>query len=374
MRIAGEAAGEFEVSGRDDKLTSRPILVPVANFRGRDVDIELTLTGGGESNRIRFGALTLVGEPNKNQWTTLRPQRVTSADGTVLVIQPDGSILASGPRPPQDRFTVEGQTNVSGITAIRLEALADPALEKLGPGRGPNGSFLLTDFRVTAAPVGNTDEPRPVPLANASSDFSPPNQPAANAIDNNAASGWGIAGATGQSHVAVFETRKEIENAAGTILTIQLHHGYGQSQMLGRFRVSVTTDPRPVRVVEGGVIHAAAPSARGGLKVVFDDERQFIESLTEGRPNTRVETKDKYSRGLCLRVKPGEAGGAKLAGVSLPIRAQPAAGEYRYMRFAWRKQGGVADRPGAGRRRQMGGEARRRRGVPKADLFRRPQG
>jgi hypothetical protein len=132
----------------------------------------------------------------------------------------------------------------------------------------------------------------------------------------------------------------DVEHAAGTLLTFQLDHRYGQSQMLGRFRISVTADPRPVRVVEGGIIQAPTRTDRGGLKVIFDDERQFIDSLTDGRPNTRVETKDKFSRSLCLRVKPGEAGGAKLGGLNLPIRAQPAAGEFRFLRFAWRKQGG----------------------------------
>ena len=340
VRIAETPAGEFDVLAPNDRSVSPPIFVSVANFRGREVPIELNLTSRGDTSRVRFGALRLVGEPNKNEWTTLRPKRVKSAEGTVLVIQPDGSILASGPRPPQDRFTIEAQTNVNGITAIRLEALADPVLEHLGPGRGPNGNFMLTDFRLTAAPVGRATEAQVVPLAHCSSDYSQASHPAAHVIDDDRTSGWSIGGATGQAHVAVFETRKNVGHAAGTLLTFQLEHRYGQSQTLGRFRLSATTDPRPVRAAEGGIIQSPTPSGRGGLKVILDDERQFIDAFTEGRPNTRVETKDKFSRALCLRVKPGEAGGAKLVGVNLPIRAQPAAGEFRYLRFAWRKQGG----------------------------------
>ena len=38
------------------------------------------------------------------------------------------------------------QTDLTGITAIRLEALADPSLVKGGPGRATNGNFALSDF------------------------------------------------------------------------------------------------------------------------------------------------------------------------------------------------------------------------------------
>ena len=45
------------------------------------------------------------------------------------------------------RTRSRADATLSGITAIKLEALADPSLVKGGPGRADNGNFALTDFR-----------------------------------------------------------------------------------------------------------------------------------------------------------------------------------------------------------------------------------
>ena len=70
----------------------------------------------------------------------------------------------STPTPSWPRPTLEG------ITAVRLEALADPSLVKGGPGRAANGNFDLTDFRVTAAPLNGQGTPVPVKLINPEGD------------------------------------------------------------------------------------------------------------------------------------------------------------------------------------------------------------
>jgi hypothetical protein len=50
-------------------------------------------------------------------------------------------------------------TEATGISAIRLEALADPSLVKGGPGRAGNGNFALSDFRLTIAPLSGGRQP-----------------------------------------------------------------------------------------------------------------------------------------------------------------------------------------------------------------------
>ena len=45
-----------------------------------------------------------------------------------------------------------------GITGIRLEVLADKSLPAKGPGRAPNGNFVLNDFKVEYFKVQSPNE------------------------------------------------------------------------------------------------------------------------------------------------------------------------------------------------------------------------
>ena len=92
-------------------------------------------------------------------WTVLTPSRFVSAGGATLTKQADGSILASGKNPSPDTYTVSADTNLKGITGIRLEVLADPQLPSQGPGRAYNGNFALSEFSVTAVPKDNPTAP-----------------------------------------------------------------------------------------------------------------------------------------------------------------------------------------------------------------------
>ena len=77
-------------------------------------------------------------------WTVLRPDVMTSAAGATLTRLPDGSVLAGGPNPAVDTYTIEATTGLSGITGLRLEAIPDPSLPRHGPGRDPDsGNFHL---------------------------------------------------------------------------------------------------------------------------------------------------------------------------------------------------------------------------------------
>ena len=49
---------------------------------------------------------------------------------------------------PQETLTFVVHTEMTNISAVRLEALAHPSLAKGGPGRGANGNFALSDFKL----------------------------------------------------------------------------------------------------------------------------------------------------------------------------------------------------------------------------------
>src|SRR5207248_8158779 len=118
-------------------------------------------------------------------WTVLETTGAKGAKGTTLTKQPDGSLLASGKNPSPETYTITANTPLSGITGIRLEVLSDPSLPGKGPGRGPNGNFVLNDFRVTSAAQGEGGKGKPVALQHAQADFSQDGYGVAGSIDGN---------------------------------------------------------------------------------------------------------------------------------------------------------------------------------------------
>ena len=135
------------------------------------------------------------------------------------------------------------------MTGVRLEALADERFPMKGPGRSGSGNFVLTEFRVDWAPEGDPGKTSAVALQNAQADFSQGGYDVATAIDGKKAptdNGWAVHPQTGQNHTAVFETKDNAGSGPG-LFTVWLDQEFQDNQhTLGRFRISVTTAPRPV--------------------------------------------------------------------------------------------------------------------------------
>src|SRR5205823_5875355 len=94
--------------------------------------------------------------------------------------------LATGKAPAKDKYTIEAELNLDGVTAFRLEALTDPSLPKKGPGRYKNGNFVLSQFKVEQAEVGENVEAKPVRIKidRAQADFSQPEFDVSKSIDD----------------------------------------------------------------------------------------------------------------------------------------------------------------------------------------------
>ncbi|HVA45918.1 MAG TPA: hypothetical protein VNH11_05980 [Pirellulales bacterium] len=90
--------------------------------------------------------------------------------------------------------------------------------------------------------------------------------------------------------------------------------------------------PVAVNVVAGG-----PPPA---LYRLFEDEGPFAGLLTEGGGKASMETTDRYAGQAALRVTPDQKFRAKLPGLGVNIAETPGEGQYRYLRFAWKKRGG----------------------------------
>ncbi len=179
------------------------------------------------------------------------PIEVKEAKAKVATLtkQADGSILPGGKNQGPETYTVTATTKATGITGIRLEVLADNGK---GPGRAPNGNFVLHEFKATVAPANDPKAAKPVVFKLAVADFSQELFPVKNAIDGNLATGWAVAPQFGKTHIAVFETKEPLGFPAGTLLTITLEQHFQDKQHnIGRFRLSVTTAANPGGNLQG---------------------------------------------------------------------------------------------------------------------------
>jgi hypothetical protein len=169
------------------------------------------------------------------EWTVLVPSSVAARDRTRLKVQADGSVLAGGPNPATESYTLSGDLAPGQIDALRIEALTDPSLPRTGPGRAPHGNFVLSELKATV------EGQAPLRFSSASADFAQANFPASAAIDGDPNTGWAIddgSGSLNKPRTATFTLAAPLKLDAPTKLTITLdqnhpHHG------LGRFRISL---------------------------------------------------------------------------------------------------------------------------------------
>jgi mono/diheme cytochrome c family protein len=158
----------------------------------------------------------------------------------------DGSYLVAGENPDKDKLTIHAKSDVKGITGFRIETLAHDSLGGRGPGRTDHGNFVLGEFRVFAASSGEFNKDGRIALAQAESDYSQKDFPAANAKDDDEKTGWAVGDGTGRDHWIIFTTKAPIDTAATPHLQFVLSQNYGGRHTLGRFRVMATTGTDPL--------------------------------------------------------------------------------------------------------------------------------
>jgi hypothetical protein len=178
----------------------------------------------------------------KVTWRPFQVAQATAVKGTVLTVQADQSVLATGKNEQSDVYTISGELTAGKLAAIRLEVLPHKSLVKQGPGRASNGNFVLTTFRATLTFSEDQAKPVPVKFARARADFSQKDWAVALAINSSPKDGWAVSPQFGQRHLAAFELETAVEIPPGTTLTITLDQAYNGSgtHNLGYFRLSTT--------------------------------------------------------------------------------------------------------------------------------------
>jgi hypothetical protein len=183
-------------------------------------------------------------------WQRLVPTGVLAASGATLSIAKDGSVLAGGPISDTDVYTIVLPVDLPTLSAVRIEALPHKSLPAKGPGRAANGNFVLSEVRATIAKRATVARSNRLELHDASADFAQDNLPAASAIDGKLDTGWGIGPKMGVEHQAVFQLPGG-QDASESVLVIELTQNHGGAHNLGRFRISATASPPPVRALDG---------------------------------------------------------------------------------------------------------------------------
>jgi hypothetical protein len=167
-----------------------------------------------------------------------------------LTVQTDGSVLASGPNPDLDTYTIVLTPQQPLVTGFRLELLPDPSLPNGNTGRAlGNGNCALSEFEVSVVRNG-VEETTPVAWQRAVSDhrvaadkhYAKMEIHAGNAVDGNLKTYWEPwpKGRTAVS--AIFVPVDRIETPPGTKLMVRLISNTPTAfkHNLGRFRLSVT--------------------------------------------------------------------------------------------------------------------------------------
>jgi hypothetical protein len=181
------------------------------------------------------------------RWRALQPSDLKASNGAKLAKETDDSVVVSGSDEP-GVITFTAETDLTGVTGFRFEALADERFPAKGPGRASDGNFVLSEIQVSAAPKSDPKQSKPVTLQKPLADFAQNTFDVAKAIDGqvNGQQGWAVSPVFGQTHWATFETKEPVGGGGGTVLTIKLHHRFGKGFMPGRFRLSVTPLPQPI--------------------------------------------------------------------------------------------------------------------------------
>ncbi len=194
-------------------------------------------------------------------WLVLEAQSLKSEAGATFAPQADGSYLAGGTNGRRDLYTFVATAKLPEITAIRLDALADPSMVKGGPGRAENGNFALSDLKLSVTATGG--QPVEVKIATAKATFNQSDSlNVAAVIDGDKTSAWAVDPQFGRDHSAVFELATPIRDAAGQTLTFALSFANNAGHNIGRLRLSLTGAPLPVPI-EGELGPQSLAEAQG---------------------------------------------------------------------------------------------------------------
>ena len=183
-------------------------------------------------------------------WQVPRVVTAESEGGATLTILEDGSVRATGQNPEKDVYELVLHTQLKEMSALRVEVLVDGSGETAG--RAKDGSFVLSELEVTAAPISSEaaapgSEPaqkeRQLLFSAAHADETRQGFLQWHAVDGLTDTGWSVAAGRRESRSATFMPLLSFGFEGGTELRVRVLQAQGGGQNLRHVRFSVTTDP-----------------------------------------------------------------------------------------------------------------------------------
>ncbi|HEX5083076.1 MAG TPA: DUF1549 and DUF1553 domain-containing protein [Blastocatellia bacterium] len=240
---------EIEVPTEAEKKKRAGILAGVAK-------IEDELLAKNPGLPLRMAEWELKARGDQVDWTVLENADVIGTNGVKFEELLDRSFIPRGDNPPTVVYYVKAKTDLKNITGFRLELLTDHTLPRGGPGRSTPGMALLSEFTAEVAPAAQPDKWERLTISGATADYAAGNSITL-AIDGNPKTSWNIDAGPGlrnQDRRAVFTPQSPVAgHDGGTLLKFSLEQkefGGGAAERfeapnIGRFRISLTTAPRP---------------------------------------------------------------------------------------------------------------------------------
>lgn len=103
--------------------------------------------------------------------------------------------------------------------------------------------------------------------------------------------------------------------------------------------VVVRSNPVAIGVIK---VVPGEPPSPSDLLAIFEDDEKFLGMLSKGGGMISLDTQEKFSGSAAAKVTPDQRFNETVPTLNVKIREKPAPGEYRYLRFAWKKKGGAS--------------------------------
>ncbi|HVV99263.1 MAG TPA: NPCBM/NEW2 domain-containing protein [Planctomycetaceae bacterium] len=335
LRINGETIGRYDIPIGNGFGDPPPVTVSLKPWLNQKTDIEITHLPGGPDAKIQWRGLAFARRnPGLQAIFAGEPafaDRMQVASGEVGAERLD---VYSGPT----ALRVTGEAENPRLPGLAAAIREHPRLgefrylsfawKKRGGGRiclklahdGQWGEIDARDarqsFRIDAGPGRRS-------------------YGSAQRVDENPPKEW---------TVVVYDL---VQNFGEFTLT-----GLGLSQMEeGEALIDQVFLARTLEDAQKGLEPESTPSQP---LVVFEDQWDWLRTLTQSGSNISAETNDVYSGHRALRVTHDQRADKRLPRMDIEVREHPGPGEYRFVRFAWKKKGGelmmvqfAGHRPGA---------------------------
>ncbi|MFZ2278830.1 MAG: DUF1553 domain-containing protein [Prosthecobacter sp.] len=175
---------------------------------------------------------------SSNALKALKPTAFITESDAESELQPDGSVLLTGPAPDKDTYTFETDLTAGELSGLMLETLTHASIPGDGPGRGgvnrPN--FVLHSFDCTlTTPDGKT---QPLTFKTAYADYSQKGYDVTSLVTKTGKSAWAIGQRFHEPHWAAFELQQPVAITPGTKLSIRMAQNFGNGLVIGCLRIS----------------------------------------------------------------------------------------------------------------------------------------